>query len=371
MLTLPNLIPYILLILAAITGAFPLLSEIIKKERTRKIIHLVTIFLLIVAAGCAIFDTKQKEIESKKRETEQSIIIQTVTRTLNHVNYTFDSIKSVQKNISQELSLQKGVSIQANLINKETEDVDRKAQKLNVEMDRTLNPVVPIYITIYIEVPLNQHFLDLINQRALNVRIQIKKRRDSLHVDKLGKNGRPIAYLDVDTNLFDLPLSSKSMSEVEKHEYSDYILDNHIAFSKGKKIKDYFREDRTLFPEMDVKSGGQVISQKIQVDFYEKKYLIKLTYLVDSFSGGYINPKHFGFDDFANCNFTFWNGMLNYNLRLVELRTKQGIVNNCSIAFSEKNVSRQYSYINNTLTSKEYKYHLTSKNLSTASMWPF
>jgi hypothetical protein len=371
-MNLSNYAQYSILVLAAVTAILPILTGLITREKTKKRLNLATIALIVAAGALAIRDAVIKDGENRASSAKQGDIINTAHATLGKVNSSLDSMGRIQDKLDKDLFVQNQIINRQRELNERSQKMIRSQQSLVENSIRQLSPLVPMYVTIYIEFPMNQPYLDSLNYLAVRNRQMLRHIADSVEKEqieraKFAKNRRRAYGGYENPDLFTVRVSDYRSPSV-RSTFANMIA-NTVSLYSGDVNKWY--SDSNFITLSNGYGRNPSASTKLQADWNEKKYLLTIQFLIEEVDGRERNGIPLGFSELRSWNLHFANVHYDYKLRMIALRSKGGLVNHCLMEITESNVVSPYSFIDSVARAKEYGYRITKSDFTTMRDNPF
>jgi hypothetical protein len=344
----------LLIILALIIA---ILGEFKETLRTKFWPRIAIITILIGTFLLQLFsdkkETKEQLFRYEKTITKADITIRNGDTTIKKLNVAFDYIRAVQQNINKQLKLQQNINKQATFLAKQNKEIAIKQQSVYGNVDRLLNPIFPLSITIFFSIPFDENDVRSLKEFAY----RIKKEHNQLKKNYRYITFRPNILLNnpmvADTDICaDIV---KPDSVLSGSALNDFWNINSFNFSF---IKDKVQLNCTLSAHFKHWKSSDCF---LTIDYFDRKFNLKMEFDSYDFEQQFGKPSsgNLGFNDLLNSKIQFEiaSASENYQLVAVGLGSESGLQNDYLFLFSEKDVVR------NKYNGKIYYHTITNSDV--------
>jgi hypothetical protein len=365
----------IILVIATLLALFTEFKDLVK-EPIKKWLRAVTISLIIAALIIEVNDKLGKAVKEKKDEMQASSDRgereKKEKETLEQLKLAFDTINGIQRNMYKQLKIEKNLNISTDTLIAKNKEIAKKQKLVLEDIDRSLNPIFPLGITVYYEVSLdNGHLVGLknyimrISERRAQINDSIAKIQGGSRMDTAYNHRK--AYYGMNRNFFHIKRPQTVLPKELSYE-NGLIKNIGLFVVKAKNGKYEYSSLYSLSLTKYFEDNEPVSYEELTVDLDVRKIFVTISYITKELSNEDLKnyPENFGFKDLVNNYVEFENLNIEAKLYLVELKTLTGLTKNVSIPFTENDV-----ILNKIYRHKTYRRKIVDSNFKSTKFYPF
>ncbi|MBD1363477.1 hypothetical protein IDJ77_06620 [Mucilaginibacter sp. ZT4R22] len=344
------------------------------QENVKKILRRLALLLIVITLLMNIYDVLskyEKELDDKKTaDDDRKERIGNEKQILQNVSVLYDSLKNMSDTLKTQLAVQKATNRTATHLMKANNDINIREEQIVLNLERSLNPITPIKVSVYYQVSLDDENLSKFKPYILNYSDSICRRNDSLQVvyKKSAEFKRypwSQAYTGLNGDFFHLHNLEKKLPFYTRFVLS-YLKNIELRVIIPHKGNDSF--NNTYYLTKYVNDSEPLEYMDLAVDMLTQQIFITERYTITETNSSGIkrSPRAIGFNDLNGAILQFSNLNLNAQLKLIELSSTSGIKTFLSIPFTEK----QFKY-DKYYNTKIYERKISTSNFTLTSESPF
>jgi hypothetical protein len=290
---------HIRVILLTIAVIVSILGEIKEWFRKHKLFRWLIIIFILGAASAQYYNDEEDTTNHIK---EYQTTIAKADTTLKKLSSTYDNIRAVQDNIDKQLVLQKAITVKANLLSRQNQEITKKQEGVYKNVDRIINPLFPLHFYVSMSVSFQNDnvialrdsilklkttfdathkFIDSINGISFLKTLLGHDNDNRIDTSEMATAFKPIKLFNNDIEQKMLKLCRFELSIVKANTYMNFYIPG---------ATDKFNKNDII---------------DITADFSHKKFYITVEYFHVEYLKDTWNPSTgiLGFNDLANSKF--------------------------------------------------------------------